>query len=66
MIPLNSNYAEQIRIKKNICAVNIMKVYQSILYKEKKIVRTAVMVELDKCMLKTIADELDKLIMEII
>ena len=59
-------YKEDIRKKKNICVINIMKQYQEILYGRKKIVPTTKTKEYDKIMLKNIIDEVDKLINEII
>ena len=64
---LEENYKEEIRLKKNNCAVNIMKCYMDILYGEKrKKIFTIKEKKQNKNMLDTVVKEIDELIGEII
>ena len=53
-------YREFIRIKKNIFVLNVMRKYLEIMYDRKKCVHTEYTKSLDKEMLKTLVQELNK------
>ena len=62
MSPFDNEFKEIIRLRKSQCLVAIVKKYREIMYERKKLIQTDHTQSLDKEMIKTVDEELSKLL----